>query len=916
MKNLLTAVIAFGVLVGAVAPIIELNDAHAQTGATVGSLRGTIRDKGSNNEPAVGATVVATSPALQGEQVVITEDGGQYFISSLPPGLYVLTVYYNDATFSRGNVLIQVGKEAVVNVTVDTGAAQGRPKGETIVIQGSAPIIDQGSTKTGTSYGDDYTRNIPTGRTFGATVGATAGSQGDFYGVSFSGATSLENTYVVEGINTTDTAFGEISANLPNEFLQETEVITGGYNAEYGRATGGIVNVVIKQGSNDFRGSIFGYYRPGSLVADPEPILREGAAIDGETKLESAYDMGGELGGPIIKDRLWFHVGFNPSITNRRTRRVVNQHVDRDGDMRPDIDPETGFPVLEEVEAARRSFAAQTKTYFFTAKINGAINQNNQFQLSFFGNPGSQVAPLAALVRTPEVTTLKTDEGAYDVAGKYSSKLNDGKTQIDVVGGFHRNFANQFPTSPQGDLPRVLYNYERSLYDFADIEGSAIDINPATGEGCNDNSPMDPYPGMINCPVSQYRSQGLGVLEERTNDRISLTASITQRVNKLAGTHVFMAGADTELSSYDSFKAMTGGQVLTRTCNEIDDGLGTCEESPMAANLPGLWVSQQYIRFNRFLTDDERMRLQDADPSNNPTFGPGQVVCAGGGSLCQRADSLQANTNNRSFAAYVRDSWSPLPNLTLNLGIRYEQQAGYVAKELQGKQTSSTEPGAIEVFPDKGYDLKHLWAPRVGFIYDPTKEGKAKLFGHWGRFYENIPMDLNVRLYGGEVSSQTVVNQSQLRDGEAGFDPNCAVNHGNPNLVGAVDQCADRGRPRILGEGLEITAPSMKGQYSDELIFGAEYEVASDLKVGMNYIHRSLPNVIEDVLLPDNSYMLVNPGKNFDEDAAAMEAQAAELMATSDPGQQALGRVIQTRAEMLRRVNNFDKPERLYDALQ
>ena len=89
--------------------LIDLPVARAQGSASVGSLRGVIRDK-ATGEAAVGATVVATSPSLQGEQVVITEDGGQYFITSLPPGLYVLTVYYNDSTFSRANVLIGIGR--------------------------------------------------------------------------------------------------------------------------------------------------------------------------------------------------------------------------------------------------------------------------------------------------------------------------------------------------------------------------------------------------------------------------------------------------------------------------------------------------------------------------------------------------------------------------------------------------------------------------------------------------------------------------------------------------------------------------------------------------------------------------------------------------------------------------------------
>jgi hypothetical protein len=249
---------ALGTLAVGGASLVDHNEAFADATGTVGSLRGVLKDKGNKNEPAVGATVVATSPALQGEQVVITDDTGQYFITSLPPGVYTLTVYYNDATYSRGNVLIQIGKEAVVNVSVDSAASAGKAKGETIVVQGTAPIIDQGSTKTGVTLTDDYTRNIPTGRTFGGVLGAAAGAQDDAFGESMSGATSVENTYIVEGINTTDTSVGLLASNLPNEFVSETEIITGGYNAEYGRATGGIVNVVTKSGSNEFHGSVWG----------------------------------------------------------------------------------------------------------------------------------------------------------------------------------------------------------------------------------------------------------------------------------------------------------------------------------------------------------------------------------------------------------------------------------------------------------------------------------------------------------------------------------------------------------------------------------------------------------------------------------------------------------------------------------
>ena len=269
--------------------------------------------------------------------------------------MYTLTVYYNDATFSRGNVLIQVGKEAVVNVTVDTGAATGKPKGEVINIKGTAPIVDQGSTKTGITITDDYTRNIPDGAYVRWRRRPAAGAQSDNYGISFAGATSVENMYIVEGINTTDTALRRhLSSNLPNEFISETEVITGGYNAEFGRATGGIVNVVTKQGSNEFHGSVFGYFQPGAFVSAAKSIQREGGSIDIE--IEPRLPL-----RPRRRGRWPDHQGqavvprrLQPVVRARTTiTRIVQTQVDEDSDGVPDVDPTTGFTTHEDVSQSR-----------------------------------------------------------------------------------------------------------------------------------------------------------------------------------------------------------------------------------------------------------------------------------------------------------------------------------------------------------------------------------------------------------------------------------------------------------------------------------------------------------------------------------------------------------------------------------
>lgn len=874
MKKLLKAVIAAGLMTGVISVVGSDRAANADA-FTTGSLRGIVKDK-ANNEPTVAATVIATSPALQGDQTVFTDENGSYYITSLPPGVYTLTVIYNDATFSRNNVLVQVGKEAVVNISIDTSAG----KNEIVEVSGSAPIVDQGSTKVGATITSDYTNNVPTQRTFGEVIGSSAGAQDDAYGVSFAGATSAENTYVVEGLNTTDTGFGTLSSNLPNEFIQETEVITGGYNAEFGRATGAIVNVVTKTGSNEFHGSVFGHLQPSALTANAERILREGTAIDRETNQDYRYDLGAELGGPIIKDKLWFHVGFTPTVIRQTTTRLVNRNVDKvdnatgapvpGGDGIEDIDPETGFTTRELVSS--RDIPQNFKTYYFTAKLTGAISSDHQWQLTGFGNPESDTA-LIGTVRDPNTAREHIDQGAYDVSGKWTSKFNEGRTQLDAVVGFHNGYNNTMPINKQSDVTAVRYNYTRSLYDFADLEGrTAI-------AGCNDNDPNDPYPNIRNCPVLSYTDRGIGFLESRTNNRTSAVLAVTQRVKAL-GQHVFKAGIDAELSSYNSGRRYSGGSFITRTANRPNPADPT---NPIS----GRFALSQYLKYD---TNGDVACGLDTD---------GDGV---GDASCSVIEQLDANTNDRSLAGYVQDSWQILPNLTVNAGLRWEQQVGYVAEFLQNTKA----PDTGETIPKVGFQLDNLLAPRLGFIYDPTQEGKSKLFGHWGRFYENVPMDINVRSFGGETIRSTFLGVNS----RGALDNSCPLDHDTPDLATAVKGCTP-GTTRTLGGTISYVAPGLKGQYTDELILGGEYEILPDLTVGANYIHRTLPVVIEDMSTDGGSnYLIGNPSVNYDAEAAKLDQMAA---ATADQGLKAL---YESRASQLRAVKFLDPPSRNYDALQ
>ncbi|MEO6774082.1 MAG: TonB-dependent receptor, partial [Kofleriaceae bacterium] len=309
----------------------------------------------------------------------------------------------------------------------------------------------------------------------------------------------------------------------------------------------------------------------------------------------------------------------------------------------------------------------------------------------------------------------------------------------------------------------------------------------------------------------------------------------------------------------------------------------------------------------RNLTDAEI-----ADPST-VTLMPGETLCSSGRALCKATNHQVADTSDRSIGAYLQDSWQLMLNLTVNAGLRYEQQQAGIAKQLQG--TVSPEG---ETIGDVGFTVNN-WAPRIGIVWDPTQEGKSKIFGHWGRFYENIPMDLNVRSLGGEIDNVANYNSKHLMPGAAGYDPNCNVDHGTVqgDLGKTLVQCSDFTQVAILGGGSEFVTPGITGQYSDELILGAEYEVLPDVKLGINYTHKTLPNVVEDIFLagtPD--YGITNPGQNFDAEADALATKAAQEQMSSDPKVKTQGALDAGRAQAMYKIKNFDKPYRNYDAIQ
>ena len=209
-----------------------------------GQIQGTIKNQ-RTGRPFPGVTVQVTGAALQGDQTETTDQSGRYLITQLPPGDgYVVRFYFNDVIVERPGIRLAQNKTLTISLSMpEKRDSSGADK---IVIRERAPNLDTASANTGVEINQEILQNTPVrGRTYESVISLAPGSAdvaprgvaGGDVGVSFSGSGGNESTVLIDGLSTTDLAFGLVSTQLHQNFIQEVNVISGGYQAEYGRST-------------------------------------------------------------------------------------------------------------------------------------------------------------------------------------------------------------------------------------------------------------------------------------------------------------------------------------------------------------------------------------------------------------------------------------------------------------------------------------------------------------------------------------------------------------------------------------------------------------------------------------------------------------------------------------------------------
>ena len=218
------------------------------------------------------------------------------------------------------NIDLRLGQQLTINMTLNPSGVT-----ETIQVVGESPLIAITQSARSTSIRDEEIEKMPKGRDFVSLVtqapARTWRAKSGTDAIMIDGSSGGENRWIIDGAEATNIQSGAQGKQMVTDFVEEVQVKSSGYTAEYGGSTGGVINVLSKSGSNQWRGDALRVLLGRPLDSDPRPTLRlvptNDRASEYVTYPKDAYDRsepGFNLGGPIVKDKVWFFAGYIPQF--------------------------------------------------------------------------------------------------------------------------------------------------------------------------------------------------------------------------------------------------------------------------------------------------------------------------------------------------------------------------------------------------------------------------------------------------------------------------------------------------------------------------------------------------------------------------------------------------------------------------
>jgi len=724
-----------------------------------------------------GAKITATSLATGAERTATADEGGRYVIVGLVPGEYKLRVEggASFAPYENPSVQVRVGQEAVLNVKLELGTQTQvvTVSSESLPIETtrseSAQTIEERQIDNlpinGRNYINFTLTNSQTSRDVSPTIGPAPNS-----GLNLSGARARSNMVSVDGADAGDNSVNGIRATVSQEAVQEFQMILSNYNAEYGRATGGVVNIVTKSGSNDFHGDVFGYLR-NKAFQSRNPFSGQIDANGDLVPVKQAYtrtQSGLTLGGTLKKDKTFYF--FSYEYTQREETGFSSIGSASQG-VPFGIDPATGLTPAQEQffanpAAAALGSAGQLYEAILASASNVAISgkdlglvpallSNNtitqqpglkQFPIpvacplgqSVNGNlcaGGAAVGPHNSLVPAFTVplpasyVALASIRGNFPATEKtslWSARLdqrwNNHNTSFLRVGVspslvtgiqstsqnqvFGQNAGSRTGVNQSRDF-NVTFQHDTILSDSAFNEFRLQVARRGIHFGYS-NLPGGSDIG-VNIPGYAY----FGREPYSTVDRIERRFEFTDNTTLTRGRHTFKIGEDINIIQLRSkkqqiFQLDFGGDVNFGGLPADTFGLPDCLGGTGSSCTGGVSVPG-LTAVQAYGLGIPTTYIQGIGTSNEPF-------------------------DNLPFGFFAQDTWRLTRNLTLNYGLRYDFEiTPLFAPATAVNAAAEKSLGIIEGIPR---DYKNV-APRIGIAWDPRGDSKTVVRAGYGLFYDH-----------------------------------------------------------------------------------------------------------------------------------------------------------------------------------
>lgn len=797
---------------------------------TTAGIQGVVKDP--SGSVIANASVEVASPALIGVRRLVTDSAGAYRFSALSPGLYSITVTSAGfRTYRQTGIELTVGRLPNIDIRLEVGAVA-----ETVEVSDVSPIVDVTRSNAAVVVDRETLNNIPKGRSFQSVIPFAAGARQEPLqggtstrdnGYQIDGASDSENVYLVDGVNITDIKSGGVGKNFQVDFIEEVQIKSGGFEAEYGGALGGVINVVPKRGSNQWHGSLLTYVRSNVLNANDacasgytsgstnpatfagfsttcglrlNPRLPSASAanrLDGTPEYyipakdgRNIIEPGFVLGGAILKDRLWVSTGYIPTLdTIHRTTTFTSANA--------------GPRNLTQSYTQHNMYTRLDYRMFDQLRLFGAWNYSYSRTQGQLGQPDSPARQLNAGAST-DPNTFRSDAGSVNPNALYTFGGDWTPTSKLVVSVRYGYFFNN--NEQRGTPVGTRYVYQATVNAASkDLAGNAFPTSAFNTSGFAN------LPSNLATSFDAYKRKGVN-------------ADASYFVGRfLGGTHTFKGGYFYQRQSNAVLTNFQGGRV-------------------------DLFPGQSYSPVTS-TTACDGIKAQ-----NLTKFG--QSTCQGqfGYFVVGTGVTNTGIDNQTAQAIYFQDAWNVGHGLTLNVGLRLDQE--------------TQPPFDPKRFPTVKFGWGDKIAPRLGAAYDVLHNGKIKVYGSYGKFFDIMKLGLargsfgsdywHNCIYGMDDANYTSITPTFPQGGgcpASGVAPGVSTGR----FIENVDFRATKADPR--DPAIDST---LKPMLQHETAFGVDWAINNSWSLESRYTRKRLDRTIEDMSITDNlGFYIGNPGSKF-----------------------------------------------------